>query len=177
MNSEARYHYDAVVVLGAGASEIGMRRLMLGVELLKAGLARLLIFVGGSEEEERLVRAVVKSHGVELSRVHIDTNSKNTVDNAYYAKAILRKLGARKVALVTSSFHVERALAIFEWVLGDEYQVEALSVQDNPDDSAVHREEFLKRFIPLMKALFARGDDEGIKRAADILDQIITMVI
>lgn len=176
-NTAIIYQYDAIVVLGAGVSDTSVRRLEHGLELLKRGLARVLVFMGGSEEEERLVKAVVESHGVEAARVHVDTNSKNTVDNAYYAKAILKKLGARKVALVTSEFHVQRALAIFDWVLGDEYVIEPFPVQDNPDESLILKEEVLKTFIPLMKALFAKGDDEGIKKLADLLDPFIDALV
>lgn len=174
---QAEHQYDAVVVLGAGVSEMCIRRLELGLELLEKGLAKVLIFVGGSEEEGRLARAMAESHGIELSIVYTDTNSKNTVDNAYYAKAILKKLKARRVALVTSKFHMQRALAIFDWVLGDGYQLEPFPVEDIPDGSLVYREEILKMFIPIMKALFAKGDDEGIKKAADLLDPIIGTLV
>lgn len=162
--------FDAVVVLGAGVSDICAGRVKAGLDLVKKGFAKVLVFVGGSTEEEFFVKSLAQSLDVEVSKIYVDVNSKNTVDNALYAKAILRTLGARKIALVTSAYHMPRALAIFEWVLGDEYQISPFEVQDNPGECELYRETLLRTLVPLMKALIAKGDEKGIKKVADLLD-------
>lgn len=150
-------------------NDIGVGRIAKGVELVREGLAKFLVFVGGSRDEGELVASLAKAHGLDNSRVYIDLSSKHTVDNAYYAKRILENLKARRIALVTSKFHMERALAIFEWVLGDGFSIEPVPVHDNPGEDVVRREEYLRKFVPVMRELFAKGDAEGVRKAADIL--------
>lgn len=168
--------YDAAVVLGAGVSDIGVGRIRKGIEVIKSGLARFLVFVG-DHDDSALAISMARASGLSSSQVYVDTNSKNTVDNAYFAKKILKKLEARRILLITSRFHMERALATFEWVLGDDFLIDPLPVDDAPSEEAVREEEFLKRLIPAMKALFVKGDAEGIKRAVDWLYETVLGVV
>lgn len=167
--------YDAVVVLGAGVNDIGVGRIKKGIEIMKKGLAKVLVFVGGSDDGA-LVTQLAKAYGLNDSQMYIDINSKNTIDNAYYARKILEKLNAKKIALVTSKFHMERSIAIFEWVLGDEFLIEPIPVEDNPGREALEKEELLKKLIPIMKSFFEKGDAEGIKNAVDLLYNILKNV-
>ncbi|MEM4546669.1 MAG: YdcF family protein [Zestosphaera sp.] len=168
--------YDAVIVLGAGINDISVGRIKKGIEVVKSGLARILVFVGGSDDGA-LAASLSRTHGLNDSQIYIDTNSRNTVDNAYYAKKILERLNMKKVALVTSKFHMERSLAIFEWVLGDEFLIVPVPVEDEPDREVVEKEECLKKLIPLMKSFFAKGDAEGIKKAIDSLYVILRSLL
>jgi uncharacterized SAM-binding protein YcdF (DUF218 family) len=160
--------FDAVVVLGGGLSSITVGRVMKGIEIVKSGICGKLILVGSDEEVEFMVKKAVEQ-GVDESMLLYEGGSKNTVDNAYYAKKILKRINARKIILVTSEFHMERALAIFEWVLGESYEIIPAPVQDTPSREAIEREEILKIFIPFLKKLFRKGDDENIKKWTDKL--------
>lgn len=164
--------YDAVIVLGAGVGDIGIGRIKKGIEVVKSGLARILVFVGGPDDGS-LAMSLARTHGLSDSQIYVDTNSRNTVDNAYYAKKVLERLNTKKVVLVTSKFHMERSLAIFEWVLGDEFLVVPVPVEDEPDRELIEKEERLKKLIPVMKIFFTKGDAEGIKKAVDSLYVIL----
>jgi hypothetical protein len=55
----------------------------------------------------------------EPGRVLIDSWSVDTIGNAFYARQMLAEpLGLRRLAVVTSEFHMPRTRAIFEWVFG-----------------------------------------------------------
>lgn len=154
-------------------SRTGVRRMAKGVELVRKGLAKVLVFVGGSREEGELIALLAKAYGLDDSRLYIDLNSKHTVDNAYYARRILENLKARRIALVTSKFHMERAVAIFEWVLGDGFSIVPVPVRDSPSEDVIKKERYLRGLASLMRGLFAKGDAEGIKEAADILHTLL----
>jgi uncharacterized SAM-binding protein YcdF (DUF218 family) len=173
-SSENSSQFDAVIVLGGGLGSITTARVKRGVEVVKSCPCSRLILVGSDEEVEFMVRRALEL-GVNENVLFYSGGSRNTVDNAYYAKKILEKINAKKVALVTSEFHMERALAIFEWVLGEEYKVTPIPVQDNPSREAVEREEVLKMLIPFLKKLFRKGDDENIKKWASRLQKILNM--
>lgn len=161
--------YDAVVVLGAGDNDITVGRVEKGIEMVKKGLAKVLVFVGG-RIDGALAADLSKAHGLSNSQIYIDTNSKNTVDNAYYAKKILKELSAKKIALVTSEFHMNRSLAVFEWVLGDEFTIDPVPVKDNPDRRVLEAEKYkCVILIPVIRRFFAKGDAEGIKKAMDFI--------
>lgn len=168
--------YDAAVVLGAGTGDIGVGRIRKGIEVVKSGLAKFLVFVG-DHDDGALAMNMARASGLSDSQVYIDVNSKNTVDNAYFAKKILKKLEAKRVVLITSGFHMARALATFEWVLGDDFSIDPLPVDDTPSEEAIRKEEFLKKLIPIMKTLFDKGDAEGIKRITDALYETLYRIL
>lgn len=162
--------YEALVVLGGGLGEIGLSRIKKAIEIVGKGLAKCLVLVG-SDKEVEFMKEIVERSGVEVE-IYFDGNSKNTVDNAYYAKKILKSISAKKIGLVTSAFHMERALAIFKVVLGDDYEITPIPAHDNSDPETLKREELLKLFIPLLN-LFEKGDEKGIKRASDLLHELL----
>ena len=52
--------------------------------------------------------------GIPKDKVLVETQSRNTRENVLYTKAILNKLKAKKVILVTSAFHLPRSYALFK---------------------------------------------------------------
>lgn len=123
--------YDAVVVLGGmtddraalasglpsynGASE----RMHAAFEILHDRQAKTMILSGGSmfpesPSEAELLRRQLSRWGAELGPVVVEGQSRNTKENAQYSAKILRERGAVSVLLVTSAFHMNRALACFE---------------------------------------------------------------
>jgi uncharacterized SAM-binding protein YcdF (DUF218 family) len=163
---------DAVVVLGGGLGASTLARLAKGIEVLKSTSCEKLILVGSDEEVEFMKRKAVE-YGAREELLFCVGGSRNTIDNAYYAKKVLKAMGIKRIALVTSDFHIERALAIFEWVLGEGYEIIPVAASDNPSREVLEREELLKNLIPFMKKLLKKGDDEGIKRLADKLHKLL----
>jgi len=126
---------DAIVVLSAGRSVApgpaavvewtGTHRFLGGLELLRAERAPLLLFTGGWSprapevplEGDTLVE-LARQLGVPAERMATTGPVRNTPDEAAAVAALLRERGvggaAPHVLLVTSAFHVPRAVALFE---------------------------------------------------------------
>ena len=56
---------------------------------------------------------VLASHGVPAAAIHTERRSHNTHENASFAAAILRQMGARRILLVTEARHMPRAARCF----------------------------------------------------------------
>lgn len=123
---------DGVIMLGgAEVPEVGLAR---GIPAFAdageraiafADLARRypqarLAFVGGSgrlggEEgaEAKMIRASLPDLGIEASRVTFEDKSRNTEENAVFAKALLQPKPGERWLLVTSAAHMPRAMGCF----------------------------------------------------------------
>lgn len=146
--------YDVIVVLGGG--ELTKGRVKEAVRLYRQGVAKYFVFVGGRDE----VSFVKEMVGTEANGVFIDGNSSSTADNAYYAKKIVEKLGAKRILIVTSEFHVKRAIKTFELFFGDDYKIDAVGVEDRPDPYTLTKERFLDDFLYLYDYLKGLSDKE-----------------
>lgn len=120
--------YDGIIVLG-GISSYDYQlnriqftnsndRLMQAIALLKKGVAPKLIFTGGSGSilhpdhlEGNYVKKYLEDIGIPDSQLVFEVNSKNTHENATMTKPLLKKDG--KYLLVTSAYHMRRALGCF----------------------------------------------------------------
>ena len=96
---------DAIVILGGGDDDrIRQGKLMADrypdVPLIVTG-------DGGT-----IVKGLLDA-GLESTRITHEEASESTFDNAVFTRAILDRLHARRVLLVTNWFHVPRALAVF----------------------------------------------------------------
>lgn len=124
-----RTHYDAVVVLGGFAQPApegatveyatGVDRMFRAFELLRSGRADKAIIVAGSEtkpaEAELIARALTQL-GIARSRLLLGTQSRNTRQNALEAQKLANEHGLRKLVIVTSAFHIQRAFECFRAV-------------------------------------------------------------
>jgi uncharacterized SAM-binding protein YcdF (DUF218 family) len=123
---------DAIVVLGgAVAGRHPPRRPSLGLhdassriwhaaDLYRAGKAKwIVVAAGGERESEREqveaegIAEMLTTLGVPASAIHLDRDSRNTRENAANTRAIVQRLGAKRVLLVTSAQHMERASRTF----------------------------------------------------------------
>ena len=113
---------DAIIVLGAQVKEDGTpsvaleRRLTAALESYQAD-RQLVIVCGaqGSNEpraEGDVMRDWLLARGVPEGDVVAETASFNTRENLTYAKAIMEHRGLTKALVVTSDYHVARALAL-----------------------------------------------------------------
>jgi uncharacterized SAM-binding protein YcdF (DUF218 family) len=126
--------YDAAIVLGGllfhseeynrTQYKRGIDRLLQAVELYKKGIVKKIFFVGGSGDirledmkEGIYVKEFLLTIGIPEADILIESESKNTRENALFAKPILDEhLPNARLLLVTSGFHMRRAMACFEKV-------------------------------------------------------------
>lgn len=93
-------------------------RLVQAAALYKAGKAPLLLLSGGAHPENRpeaeQMRDILRVMGVPPGALLLETQSRTTYDNARFSAAMLRQRGVQRVILVTSAFHMRRAVAVFD---------------------------------------------------------------
>ncbi len=123
---------DAVIVLGGGIEPSrsepagihfsgGGDRLFAGLTVAKKGKGKLLVVGGGSfkmssgiESEADAVKLWVEAWQLSPVPVHSLGRCLDTHDEAVKVSALAVKHGWKKVALVTSAYHMTRARAVFE---------------------------------------------------------------
>lgn len=124
--------YDAVIVLsglldaeatesaGAPGYTDAVERLHAGFEILRSGRAREALLSGGSVDprihqavEARVLSRQLQAWGIDGARIVIEDQSRNTRENAVYSARIVRARGWKRLLLVTSAFHMERAAGAF----------------------------------------------------------------
>ena len=131
---EIKQPYDAAIVLGGVINYDydyerlqfyrSSDRLMQAVELYKKGLVKKIVFVGGSgrvsepdKKEGPLVKRYLLQLGLPAEDLIFENESRNTRENALNVKPILDKeIHNGKYLLVTSGFHMRRAMACFRKV-------------------------------------------------------------
>ncbi|MFY0606937.1 MAG: YdcF family protein [Cyclobacteriaceae bacterium] len=97
-------------------------RLIEALILYKAGVVRRIIISGGDGsmdqegDPESLVLQNLSRDLIGRSKILIDSLSKNTYENAVNTSAILSEIGLEEqpILLITSAFHMPRALKCFE---------------------------------------------------------------
>lgn len=116
-----RKNFDYIVVLGSGV--IGRRvtpllanRIEKGVELLDKNPHAKIIMSGGQGEGEDIAEGEAMAqyaieHGVEPDKIIIENKSRNTSENLIFSAKLMER-GKRKIAIVTTSYHVFRALIL-----------------------------------------------------------------
>lgn len=120
---------DAIVLLGGamrGDAHMGTLpdlnqqadRLVLATALYKAGKAPLILATGGAARGDRpeaeQMRDILAVMGVPRGHILLERQSRNTHDNAVYSALILQAKNMQRILLVTSSWHMRRAQAVFE---------------------------------------------------------------
>jgi uncharacterized SAM-binding protein YcdF (DUF218 family) len=160
-------------VLGGG--ELSEGRINEAIRLYNQGIAKYLIIVGGKDDYEKMYKKALKETK-NINNIYFDGNSSSTIDNAYYAKKIIRKLNVRSILIVTSKFHVKRAVKSFELFLGNEYKIDAIGVEDNPDTFTLLKEKYLDEILYLYDYLKGK-DDEEIKAFFDTIRGPLNKII
>jgi len=124
---------DAIVTLGGTvysvkpprveAEEVTGSRLLRTARIFHAGKAPIVICSGGGKykstfgtmrTEAQDIREVLLSLQVPDSAIVLESRSLNTNENAKATAGILKERGIKKILLVTSAFHMPRAVAMFE---------------------------------------------------------------
>jgi uncharacterized SAM-binding protein YcdF (DUF218 family) len=73
-----------------------------------------LVWTGKHNSEAPMIRDLLVEWGVTPSDILLDFRSRNTRENALNAKKLLGEAGCQSTLLVTSAFHMPRAMAAFE---------------------------------------------------------------
>lgn len=123
--------YSCVIVLGGFSGEGGedgghftdaSDRFIQGVKLLETGQVSHILISGGSGmlspgsfREALYAKTQLKKFNIPDSLILIESNSKNTFENAKFTKEILGKSNLKgPYLLVTSAFHMRRSLMLFK---------------------------------------------------------------
>lgn len=167
---------EVAVVLGGGLTPDGRANAM---TLARADAAARLaaerdvaIIVSGSHgngpvpsrTEAAYMAERLERDGVATARVFIEDASRDTLSNAaFVADRYLVSLTPRPLVIVTSAFHMPRALATFALVLGAAWPLEAHPVADGVGgpDVAERERQYLERTRALLGGL-APGDVRAI---------------
>lgn len=99
---------DAVVVLAGGRGRIEE-----GVRLYREGKGSSLYLIGVDPAVRK--RDLVREHPGES--IILENVSRNTFENALYARDLLERKGVTSIQLITSRYHMKRALLLFRHVL------------------------------------------------------------
>ncbi len=120
---------DAIVVLGGATrgdthfSSLGdlnqqADRIVYALQLYRAGKAPLILLSGGADPGSRPEAELMYEHlelmGVTPRALLRERESRDTRENALYSAIVLRGKDVRSILLVTSGFHMRRAVPLFE---------------------------------------------------------------
>jgi uncharacterized SAM-binding protein YcdF (DUF218 family) len=112
----AVYPRSGVEINGAGD------RVFYAAQLFKEGKAPLIVLSGGeitwlnegSATPAEDMADILTSLDVPANMLIIEDRSRNTYENALYARELLDEKGINKILLVTSAMHMPRSVALFE---------------------------------------------------------------
>lgn len=120
---------DAIVLLGgatrgdthlSGLGDLNQQadRIVHALQLYRAGKAPLILLSGGADRNSRPEAELMHEHlelmGVSPQAMLSERKSRDTRENAVYSTILLRDKGVRSILLVTSGFHMRRAVPLFE---------------------------------------------------------------
>lgn len=92
-------------------------RLVFATALYKSGKAPHILVTGGGPRgeptEAALMADILQTMGVPEAALILEQQSRTTFDNARFVAPMLQDMGAQRVLLVTSAFHMRRSMALF----------------------------------------------------------------
>lgn len=103
---------DAIVVLTGGRGRVEE-----GIRLYRAGRARRLFLVGVDPAVRKADLFSEKKGERGGEDVILEKASRNTLENALYSRDLIARYEIRSVQLITSRYHMKRAVLIFRSVL------------------------------------------------------------
>ena len=122
---------DAIVVLTGGKGRTGE-----GLRLLREGAAGLMILSG--VHPEATLEAIFLAEGVspeEGSKIILEKRSGSTYQNAVEVAGLVRGAGIGSVVLITSGYHMKRALAAFRHTMPEGVEVIPYTIESPNLDS------------------------------------------
>jgi len=108
---------DAIVVI---SGDEALARFRDGVRLYRAGWAPKLVFSGaawdGTHSNAEVMRGLAVADGIPESAILVDTSGDDTYGNAVHTRDLLVAHGLKSAILVTSPYHLQRAVLTFRGV-------------------------------------------------------------
>ena len=110
---------DAIVVFAGGVGESGQagggyqERVAAAVDLYKAGHASHIVLSSGFRfvfQEAEVMKDLAVANGVPAGAIVLEEAAKNTQENVTFTDAILRQRGWNRILLVSSPYHMKRAM-------------------------------------------------------------------
>ena len=131
--------YDTIIILGTSRVKLLNLRCDKALELLKKN-KQAQVIVTGTPSEARVAKLYLSSHGNTQKNVLFETDSNDTIENAFFTKVLLLESNNwRKILIVTSDFHTERAEYVFGKILGDTYEFKVIgAATEMLEDEASH---------------------------------------
>ena len=106
------YTIDAIVVLTGGRGRVDE-----GVKLFKGGKGEHLFLIGVDPLVKKADLYAEKSGERSGDEVYLEKASRNTLENAIFARELMQKNNVRSMLLITSRYHMKRSLLIFRSIL------------------------------------------------------------
>ena len=103
---------DSIVVLAGGRGRIEE-----GVKLFRAGRGEKLFLIGVDPVVKKSDLFTEEPGGKSSEQVYLEKASRNTLENAIFAREMLVKQNIRSIHLITSRYHMKRSLLIFRSIL------------------------------------------------------------
>lgn len=123
---------DAIVVLAGGRGRVEE-----GVRLFRDGKGKQLFLVGVDPLVRKSDLYRPKAGDPPADRVILEKASRNTLENAIYARDVLAAYEVRSVLLITSRYHLKRAAILFRHALPRD-----VAIYPYPVDSANVKEQW-----------------------------------
>ena len=138
--SEPARPSDAIVVFAGGVGESGragggvQERISQAIVLYQNGIAPHLVISSGfvfATREAEVMKGIAISSGVPESAIVLEERATNTYENVRFTNDILEKNGWRRIALVSSPYHMRRAVMTWRKVSPN------LEIIPTPPDSSL----------------------------------------
>lgn len=153
-NFDATAFYDALIVL---ANEMDTNGTLNEESVSRADLAAKLagdlhipyiITCGWAYRQDSKIKIadafkafLISKHSVRAENIITEVNSRDTVGDAVFTRAnIVSQKKFRNICVVTSSYHVARTKAIFDFVYGRAYKIDVFGAVADYDDSVLEKE-------------------------------------
>lgn len=108
----------------------GKGRIDAAFRLLKEKRISVLLLSGTSIKTTRaeIVDPYVLKYKVDARQVYLENNSRDTIENAVRAAPFIHKLTPKSLLLITSDYHMKRALMIFRSLYGGNVALQGFAV-------------------------------------------------
>jgi uncharacterized SAM-binding protein YcdF (DUF218 family) len=125
------------IVLGGGITDEGTlprdveKRVLKAIALFQKKIIGKIMVTGGATNprcckitEAVLMQKLLISHDIPKNRIFLEKKAKDTIGNAVFSKdIILKKRLGKNIVVITSGYHLRRALSIFRHVFGTDYMI------------------------------------------------------
>jgi uncharacterized SAM-binding protein YcdF (DUF218 family) len=139
--------FDVIIVLAGNRTHDGdldqsaIARLEKAIEIHKSSGSKLIFALGGYREDYRKTALLFKKSNADLYKDYLvekgifpgdvvfsDKECQDVIGEALEACRWIKRLGVKKILIVTSEEQGERALFVFRQVLGSDYQISTAEV-------------------------------------------------